>query len=930
MPADYNETLNLPRTDFPMRAGLTKKEPELLEAWESNEIYKKIMKKNAGKPIYVLHDGPPYANGNIHLGHALNKILKDIVVRYKNMSGFKAPFVPGWDTHGLPTELKARAKVGIKKAKTLTDIELRRLCAEFAMGYVNDQRDQFKRLGVLGDWERAYITLLPEFEKKQIEIFAKMAGKGSIYRGLKPVYWCSSCETALAEAEIEYSNDDCKSIYVKFKIAEDNGNLSKFGIDLNKTYFIIWTTTAWTLPGNVAICVGPKYGYSIVKSGEECYIIANKLVEETMKVAGIEDYQILGEITGENLEYIKAFHPFLQRKSLVILGDHVTLESGTGCVHTAPGHGVEDFEVCQNYKDIPIIVPVDSKGILTDEAGEFKGLNTHSAGEKIIDKLSKEGYLFASKEISHQYPHCWRCKNPILFRATKQWFCSIDKFKTQALSEIEKVNWIPGWGKERISSMVSERKDWCISRQRKWGVPIPIFFCEHCNEPLLDSNAMQKVAELFGKEGSDAWYIKEADEILPESTSCHKCGNKKFFKETDIMDVWFDSGVTHAAVCNEDNGLAWPADLYLEGADQYRGWFQSSLLTGVAAFGKSPYKAVATHGWVVDEEGKKQSKSQGNGVSPDKVVQKYGADILRLWVASADYHSDVKISYDILGQLSEAYRKIRNTARYMISNLYDFTPDKDLIETSEMEEMDKWAILRLNQLIDTVKAAYENLEFHSVYHAIHKFCIVDMSNFYLDVLKDRLYVYKAESKARRSAQTCIYWIVDALARLLSPILPFTTQEIWKYMPHESHVQIDYIILNDMPDKKSISVDDKFEEKWDYILKICGEIRKILENTRRDKVIGSSLEAKVTIFCEKDEYEFIKNISDIIKTAIIVSEIDVLPQKEESAEIIGVKGVAVTVERAGGKKCARCWSYSQTVGLDADNLDLCEKCINVLN
>lgn len=930
MPADYNETLNLPRTDFPMRAGLTKKEPELLEDWENNEIYKKIMKKNAGKPIYVLHDGPPYANGNIHLGHALNKILKDIVVRYKNMSGFKAPFVPGWDTHGLPTELKARAKVGIEKAKTLTGIELRRLCAEFAMGYVNDQRDQFKRLGVLGDWERAYITLLPEFEKKQIEIFAKMAEKGSIYRGLKPVYWCSSCETALAEAEIEYSNDDCKSIYVKFKIAEDNGNLSKFGIDLNKTYFIIWTTTAWTLPGNVAICVGPKYGYSIVKSGDECYIIATKLVEETMKVAGIENYQVLGEITGENLEYIKAFHPFLQRKSLVILGYHVTLESGTGCVHTAPGHGVEDFEVCQNYKDIPIIVPVDSKGILTDEAGEFKGLDTHSASEKIIGKLSKEGYLFASKEISHQYPHCWRCKNPILFRATKQWFCSIDKFKTQALSEIEKVNWIPGWGKERISSMVSERKDWCISRQRKWGVPIPIFFCEHCNEPLLDSKAMQKVAELFGKEGSDAWYIKEAEEILPESTSCHKCGNKKFYKETDIMDVWFDSGVTHAAVCNEDNGLAWPADLYLEGADQYRGWFQSSLLTGVAVFGKSPYKAVATHGWVVDEEGKKQSKSQGNGVSPDKVVQKYGADILRLWVASADYHSDVKISYDILGQLSEAYRKIRNTARYMISNLYDFTPDKDLIETSEMEEMDKWAILRLNQLIDTVKAAYENLEFHSVYHAIHKFCIVDMSNFYLDVLKDRLYVYKAESKARRSAQTCIYWIVDALARLLSPILPFTTQEIWKYMPHESYVQIDYIILNDMPDKKSISVDDKFEEKWDYILKICGEIRKILENARRDKVIGSSLEAKITIFCEKDEYEFIKNISDIIKTAIIVSEIDVLPQKEESAEIIGVKGVAVTVERASGKKCARCWSYSQTVGLDADNLDLCEKCINVLS
>ncbi len=930
MPADYNETLNLPRTNFPMRAGLNQKEPELLENWGNNKIYQKIMKKNEGKPIYVLHDGPPYANGNIHLGHALNKILKDFVVRYKNMSGFKAPFVPGWDTHGLPTELKARAKVGMEKAKNLTDIELRKLCAEFAMGYVNDQRKQFKRLGVLADWDNSYITLLPKFEKKQIEIFAKMVEKGSIYRGLKPVYWCPSCETALAEAEIEYSNDDCKSIYVKFRIADDKGKLNKWGIDLSKTYFVIWTTTAWTLPGNVAICVGARYGYSIVKADEEYYIVAAKLVEESMKAAGIENYQVLGEVQGKDLEYIETQHPFLERKSVVILGDHVTLESGTGCVHTAPGHGVEDFEVCQNYKDIPIIVPVDSKGFLTAEAGEFQGLNTHSASEKIIEKLSKDGYLFAVKEINHQYPHCWRCKNPILFRATKQWFCSIDKFKEQALSEVEKVNWIPPWGKERISSMISERKDWCISRQRKWGVPIPIFFCEKCKEPLLDSNAMQTVAELFGEEGSGVWYIKEANEILPEDISCHKCGNKKFFKETDIMDVWFDSGVTHAVVCNENNGLAWPADLYLEGADQYRGWFQSSLLTGVAAYGKSPYKAVATHGWVVDEEGKKQSKSQGNGVSPEKVVQKYGADILRLWVASSDYHSDVKISYDVLGQLSESYRKIRNTVRYMISNLYDFDPNKDLVETSEMEEMDKWAILRLNELIDTVEDAYEKLEFHGVYHAIHKFCIVDMSNFYLDVLKDRLYVYKAESRERRSAQTCIYWIADALARLLSPILPFTTQEIWKYMPHENGAQTEYIILNDMPDKKSIVVEDKFEEKWDYILKICGEIRRILENARKAKTIGSSLEAKVNIFFGKENYDFIKSISDIMKTTLIVSEVVISPSEGDGTEITGVKGVTAMVEHASGNKCARCWSYSKTVGLDSDKPDLCERCVNVLN
>lgn len=936
---DYNKTLNLPRTDFPMRAGLTQKEPEFLEMWEKSEIYKKIMKKNEGKPVYVLHDGPPYANGDIHLGHSLNKILKDIIIRYKNMSGFKAPFIPGWDTHGLPTELKARAKVGMEKAKTLTNAELRKICKEFAMGYVENQREQFKRLGVLGDWENSYITLLPKFEKKQIEIFAKMVEKGSIYRGLRPVYWCPSCETALAEAEIEYSNDDCTSIYVKFKISDAKGKLDKFAVDLSKTYFIIWTTTAWTLPGNVAICVGENFKYSVVKAGikingtlkEEFYVVASNLVEESMNIAGIDDYLILGEIKGENLEYIEAEHPFLNRKSLVILGNHVTLESGTGCVHTAPGHGVEDFEVCGNYKEIPVIVPVDSRGILTDEAGEFSGLRTDEASKKIIEKLDTDGNLFAAKKINHQYPHCWRCKSPILFRATKQWFCSIDKFKKQALSEIEKIKWIPGWGKERISSMVGERKDWCISRQRKWGVPIPIFFCKECGEPLLDTEVMMYVAELFGKEGSDVWFVKDSEEILPKDKdiSCHRCGCKEFLKETDIMDVWFDSGVTHAAVCNEEHGLKWPADLYLEGADQYRGWFQSSLLTAVAAFGKAPYKAVATHGWVVDEEGKKQSKSQGNGVSPEEVVKKYGADILRLWVASADYHSDVRISYDILKQLSESYRKIRNTERYMISNLYDFEPDKSMLELSEIDEMDKWAILKLNELIDNVKEAYENLEFHSVYHMIHKFCIVDMSNFYLDVLKDRLYVYKAESKERRSAQTSIYLIADALVRLLSPILPFTTQEIWKYMPHKHKDNVDNVILNDMPSKNCITVENGFIEKWNYILKICTELKKILEDARKNKIIGASLEAKVSIFCEGNEYARIKSMTEIIKTALIVSEVAVLNEKGGNVPLNEIKNASVTVGHADGRKCERCWSYSETVGLDSKNPDLCEKCVNNL-
>ena len=926
---DYNKTLNLPHTDFPMRAGLTEKEPELLKTWGTENIYEKIIKHNEGKPIYVLHDGPPYANGDIHLGHALNKILKDFVIRYKNMSGFRAPFVPGWDTHGLPTELKARAKVGIEKAKNLSDLELRELCKKFAMMYIENQREQFKRLGVLGDWEKPYITLLPQFEKKQIEIFAKMVEKGSIYRGLKPVYWCPSCETALAEAEIEYANDECKSIYVKFKVKNDKEKLKSLNIELDKTYFIIWTTTAWTLPGNVAICLGANHEYSIIKANGEYYIIASALIEETLKIANIEEFEILGKVKGKDLEYIETRHPFLERDSLVILGDHVTLESGTGCVHTAPGHGVEDFEVCQKYKELPIIVPVDSKGVLTEEAGDFKGFSTAAASEKIIERLKETGYLLAVKAINHQYPHCWRCKSPILFRATEQWFCSIDKFKDTALNEIEKIKWIPSWGKERISSMVSDRKDWCISRQRKWGVPIPIFFCKNCKEPLINSEAMKNVAEIFGKEGSDAWYKKEAKEFLPKDISCNHCNCREFFKETDIMDVWFDSGVTHAAVCNKENGLDWPADLYLEGSDQYRGWFQSSLLTAVAAFGSAPYKAVATHGWVVDEEGKKQSKSQGNGVSPADVVTKYGADILRLWVASSDYHSDVKISYDILKQLSESYRKIRNTARYMISNLYDFDPNKDLVGLNEIDEIDKWALFKLNYVIDKVKESYENLEFHTVYHTVHKFCIVDMSNFYLDILKDRLYVYKAESKERRSAQTCLYFIVDALAKLLTPILPFTTQEIWKYMPHMENDKSEYIILNDMPSTKSINIENNFAEKWEYIHRISSEIRKILENSRKDKIIGSSLEARVGIFCSEKEYTKVKDISNTLKTALIVSEVEVVSGGKGKFALEEAKGLSVSVERAHGKKCERCWSYSETVGKDSQNPDLCERCVEIL-
>ena len=659
MSQDYKNTLNLPQTDFSMQAGLPKKEPVMLEKWEQDGIYDKLMKKNEGKPRFVLHDGPPYANGDIHLGTALNKTLKDFIVRYKNMSGFQAPYVPGWDTHGLPTELKARKKAGVDNSSTISDVELREMCREFTLGYLDDQRKQFKRIGGLGEWDNPYITLTRDFEATQIEIFSKMATSGYIYKGLKPVHWCPDCVTALAEAEIEYAEDPCYSIYVKFAVSDDKGILSKLGVDPDKTYFVIWTTTTWTLPANLAICVGPEFDYSIVRCDGEYYIMATALYEKSMEAAGKTEYEVVASLKGSEMEYMKAKHPFLDRESLVIVGDHVTLESGTGCVHTAPGHGVDDYNVCKNnYPELTIIVPVDNHGKMTAEAGEqFAGLSTDEASRAIGKHLEEIGAMFAAKRIVHQYPHCWRCKNPVLFRATEQWFCSVDDIKEQAVKAIQNVTWIPGWGQDRITSMVQDRNDWCISRQRRWGVPIPIFYCKECGEPLISEEAMAAVSEMFRTEGSDQWYVKPAEEIIPEGIACKKCGCTHFDKEKDIMDVWFDSGVTHAAVLDKRPNLHWPADLYLEGADQYRGWFQSSLLTAVAWRGTAPYKAVVTHGWVVDGEGRKMSKSLSNGVAPNKIIEQYGADILRLWVASSDYHADIRISPEILKQLSDAIVK---------------------------------------------------------------------------------------------------------------------------------------------------------------------------------------------------------------------------------------------------------------------------------
>ncbi len=925
MAQDYNQTLNLPQSEFPMRGNLPTREPQRLKNWEEEKLYHKMMKKNEGKPLFVLHDGPPYANGNIHMGTALNKVLKDIILKYKNMSGYQAPYVPGWDTHGLPIELKALKKDGVNPA-TISKVELRKLCQEFAESFIASMTDQFKRIGILGEWENPYMTLKHEFEAKQIEVFGAMAKKDFIYKGLKPVYWCPECNTALAEAEIEYANDPCHSIYVKFRVTDDKGIFTQMGLDLSKVYFVIWTTTTWTLPGNVAICLGPEYEYTLVKANGEYYVMAKELVDSAMKAAGITEYETEGSFLGKEFEYMKTAHPFLDRESLVIYGDHVTLESGTGCVHTAPGHGVEDFEVCKNYKEIPIVVPVDSVGKLTKEAGEFEGLTTDEANKAIAKKLEELGALFAIEKIVHQYPHCWRCKKPVLFRATEQWFCSVDGFKEEAIKAIKDVEWIPGWGEGRIEGMVRDRSDWCISRQRTWGVPIPIIYCKDCGKVIVNDETIAAISDLFRREGADAWFIKDPSEFIPASVQC-ECGCKEFTKETDIMDVWFDSGVSHAAVLAERDYLKWPADLYLEGADQYRGWFQSSLLTAVAWKGQAPYKAVCTHGWVVDGEGRKMSKSLGNGIEADEIINKYGADILRLWVASSDYHADIRISPEILKQLSDAYRKIRNTAKYMLGNLSGFNPDTDLVPLNDLLELDKLALVKLNALIEKAKSGYDSFDFHVVYHAIYNFCVVDMSNFYLDIIKDRLYCEAPDSLERRSAQTAMYLILNAFTKLIAPILAYTSDEIWEYMPHSAKDNPEHVVLNDLEQPLPVEVSDSFLNKWNRIYTVTSDVQKALEVKRGEKLIGKSLEAKVTLFCDGELYDFLKSVEQELDTVFICSQVSV---EKGSGEFSGeLEGLSVTVTRAEGEKCERCWKHDHTVGTVEGHPTLCQRCADAL-
>lgn len=917
MAQDYNNTLNLPKTDFPMRGNLPKREPETLEKWEKERLYYKMIEKNKGKKTYILHDGPPYANGEIHLGTALNKTLKDFIVKYKNMSGFCAPYVPGWDTHGLPIELKAMKSIGVENG-AIPPVELRKHCHDFAMMHVQNQMKQFKRLGTIGDYDYPYLTLRPEFEARQVEVFGEMAKRGYMYKGLKPVYWCPDCNTALAEAEIEYSNDPCYSIYVKFNVTDDKGIFSGMGLDTSKIYFVIWTTTTWTIPGNLAICLGPEYNYTLVHVGDEYYVMAEELVKTTMETAGITEYTTEGIFTGAELEGMKTKHPLYDRPSPIIVGDHVTLESGTGCVHTAPGYGVEDFEVCKNYDDIGIIVCVDAKGRQTAEAGEFEGMDTDTANKAIAAKLTEVGAMLATQKIVHQYPHCWRCNSPIIYRATEQWFCSVNDFKNEAIKAIEEVQWIPEWGEDRIKGMVRDRSDWCISRQRTWGVPIPIVYCKDCGKPIVNDETISAIADLFRKEGSDAWWTREASEFIPASVKC-ECGCSEFTKEYDIMDVWFDSGVSHTAVMDEFDSLSWPADLYLEGADQYRGWFQSSLLTSVVYKGTAPYKAVCTHGWVVDGEGKTMHKSLGNGIDPSEITDQYGADILRLWVASSDYHSDIRISKTILSQLSDAYKKIRNTARFILGNLGNgngFNPDTDSVSDDKLTELDKWALMRLDALIDKVNEGYQAFDFHIAFHAIHNFCVIDMSNFYLDIIKDRLYCEKEDSELRRAAQTAMYRILSAVARLAAPIISFTAEEIWQFMPHTSADDTESVFLNQMPEKSGIEFSEAFIEKWNFIYAARESANKALEDARNEKIIGKSLEVKIIIKSNEADFGRYSDLAKQLTEILIVSDVEI--EKNDGETVF-------EVAKAEGGKCERCWCYSKYVGENHEHPTLCQRC-----
>lgn len=914
---EYKDTLLMPKTEFPMRGNLPKREPEIQAKWEEMNIYQKVQERTKGRPMFVLHDGPPYANGDIHMGHALNKILKDFIVRYKSMSGFHAPYVPGWDTHGLPIE-QALTNKGVNR-KEMSIAEFRKLCTEYAYEQIESQRTQFKRLGVRGDWENPYITLKPEYEAQQIKVFGEMAKKGYIYKGLKPVYWSPSSESALAEAEIEYKDKRSPSIYVAFKVKDGKGVL-----DLD-TEIVIWTTTPWTIPANLGISVHPDLTYVVVQVSGHKYLVAESLLEAVTKEIGWEDAAVVQKVKGAELEYVVANHPLYDRDSLVMLGEHVTTDAGTGCVHTAPGHGEDDFLIGQKY-GLDVLCPVDDKGYMTNEAPGFEGLFYDEANKPIGQKLEENGALLKLTFITHSYPHDWRTKKPVIFRATSQWFASIKDFRDELLKAVQETKWIPAWGETRLFNMIRDRGDWCISRQRVWGVPIPVFYAEN-GEEIITDETIQHVSELFRQYGSNVWFEREAKDLLPEGFSHPGSPNGLFTKETDIMDVWFDSGSSHQAVLLERDDLVRPADLYLEGSDQYRGWFNSSLSTAVAVTGKAPYKGVLSHGFALDGEGRKMSKSLGNTVVPAKVMNQLGADILRLWVASVDYQADVRVSDAILKQVAEVYRKIRNTFRFMLGNLADFDPANDKVSYEKLREVDQFMLVKLNKLIQSVRHDYENYDYSGIYHSVNNFCTLDLSAFYLDFAKDVLYIEAKDHHERRAIQTVLYESLLALTKLVSPILSHTADEVWPYIPG---VQEESVQLTDMPEYHELEGASALEEKWSSFMKLRNDVLKALEEARNAKVIGKSLTAKVTLYVNETTKQLLDSIEENLTQLFIVSGFEVAGSYEHAPEnALKLDSAAIVVTKAEGETCERCWVVTPDVGQDAEYPTLCPRCAHVV-
>ncbi len=933
---DYRDTLNLPQTKFKMKANLNQREPLYLKRWQKEDLYGMLQEHTQGKPLYVLHDGPPYANGHIHLGTAFNKILKDIILKSRRLAGFHAPYIPGWDCHGLPIEHNVDQELGEKK-KSIPKLSKRGACRKYAEKWIKTQKEEFKRLGVIGDWDRPYLTMDYEYQASIAREFNKFLLSGSVIRNKKPVYWCSTCTTALAEAEVEYYDHSSPSIYVKFPVREDLADIDP-ALAGDKVSVVIWTTTPWTLPANLAVAFHPDFEYAAVKTGEETLILAKEMVESVMEEMEISDYSVTGTFSARGLENRKCRHPFMDRDSLMVLANYVTLEAGTGCVHTAPGHGADDYITGLRY-NLEILSPVDSEGRYTEEAGQYAGQQVPEVNKIINSDMSASGALLHEDAIDHSYPHCWRCKKPVMYRATPQWFISmeVNDLQKKALNEIENVEWTPSWGMQRIHSMVENRPDWCLSRQRTWGVPITVVSCSACGEVVKDEALVARIDELFREEGADAWFRHELSDFLPADTTCGSCGSNEFEKEEDILDVWFDSGTSHAAVCEAREELRAPADLYLEGSDQHRGWFQSSLLTSVGTRGHAPYKGVLTHGYVVDGQGKKMSKSVGNVVAPREVIEKFGAEILRLWVSSEDYRDDVKVSDEILKQVADSYRKIRNTIRYMLGNLTDFDPVNNGVAFDQMEEIDRWTQRKFEELREKVTTAYECYEFHPINQALNYFCGTTMSAFYLDILKDRLYCSGTDSQLRRSAQTVLHEILGGLLKLMSPVLTFTTAEAWesfKGLDENAPLQ-ESIFFTEFPAPDPERRNPEQEERWGKLIRVRSEITKALELARREKVIGHPLEAEVLLEINGEWADFIKDEWEQVKDACIISELTPCTDRNDFGGLefqVGeeIPELAVAVRAAKGEKCERCWTRSTFVGTDAEHTQLCERCLQVVS